>query len=219
MTLSSELRLWQLISPSLPVGAYSYSQGLETAVDSGWVTDAASCCTWIDDLLSEVLSAVDLPLLARLHQCRSERDDGGFDRWNQRLIATRDTQELREQERAVGSALARLLRQLDVEIPTTEPLSHLAAFAAASVAWEIDVCAACRGFAWSWCEAQVAAAVRLVPLGHSAGQRILFQLGTRIDPAVERALALADDAIGASAPGLAIASCQHETQYSRLFRS
>jgi urease accessory protein len=98
-------------------------------------------------------------------------------------------------------------------------LPFASAFAVAAVAWSIPADDACAGYAWAWCEAQVAAAVKLVPLGHTAGQRTLLALGAEIPAVVEIAAACRDDDIGVSLPGLAIASALHETQYTRLFRS
>ena len=217
--MRADLRLWQLISPTLPIGSYSYSRGLEWVVNAGWVADETTAAQWIGDGMNHLLVPMDLALLGRLYQSRQSGRANDFKHWNSLLIAMRETDESRSEERTVGAALARLLGQLNLETPLADNLSFVGAFAVASVAWGIELPQACAGYAWSWCENQVAAAIKLVPIGHSAGQRILNGLGSEIDTAVVRALALEDDEIGFSAPGLAIASSLHETQYSRLFRS
>lgn len=214
----SAIRLWQLISPTLPIGTYSYSQGLERAVAHGWITDAAAAQTWIADLLAHALGHVDLPILSRLQTSLARHDSVAFYDWDKTLLAYRETRELRDQERAVGAALSRLLSELDIATPQ-DSLTYVGAYAVAANAWEIDPSDACRGYAWAWCENLVAAAIKLVPLGHSAGQRILLSLGNEIEDVVASAQRLDDLNIGSSAYGLAIASAQHETQYCRLFRS
>lgn len=217
------LRLLQLASPALPVGAFAYSQGLEYAVHAGWVRDEAGAGDWILGLLAHALSALDVPVLARLYRAWAADDPPAVQRWSDFLLASRESKELLAQERQMGAALARLLT--DIDIPGAgawggETSACFAAmFALAAVRWRIPLENAVLGYLWSWCEGQVAAAVKLVPLGQTAGQRILSRAVAAIPMATARGLALADDDIGGSAPGLAIAGSRHETQYSRLFRS
>jgi urease accessory protein len=216
-------RLLQLVSPALPIGAFAYSQGLEAAVTAGWVRDEGSARDWIRGLLDASLAALDLPVLARLHAAWGAGDGAAVERWNALLLASRATAELAAEDRHLGAALARLLDGLGVGgaapfAPRTD-VAHATMFALAAVRWDVPARAACEGFAFAWAEAQVSAAVRLVPLGQSSGQRALLALGDAVPAAAARALALDDDGIGAAAPGLAIASARHETQYSRLFRS
>src|SRR5690606_3111372 len=135
-----------------------------------------------------------------------------------RLLAMRDTAELRFADRSMGDALARLLAGLGVRIPEG-PWPFAGAFAFAAAAWGVPGGAAALGDAWSWCESQVAAAIKLVPLGHTAGQRVMLGRAAAIRAAVALALSLDDGEIGFGMPGLAIASARHETQYTRLFRS
>lgn len=220
---AAELRLWQLISPALPVGAYAYSAGLETAVHRGWVHDQASFADWSAGLLAHALSNLDVPVLRRLMAAWAAADPDQVAGWSRWLLANRETSELRAEDRHLGRALARLLVELG------EPrarawqnhgdVSWATLFALAAVGWGISPAAAARGYLWAWLENQVAAAVKLVPLGQSAGQRTLLALADRIEPALSRGLRLADDDIGAATPGLALASSWHETQYTRLFRS
>jgi urease accessory protein len=138
-------------------------------------------------------------------------------------MATRPSAELQMEDRHLGAALARLLAGLGVADaapwPARDDVTFAAMFALAARRWDIPASAAAHGYAFAWAEAQTSAAVRLVPLGQSAGQRILVAAGAAIPAAVARALALADDDVGAAAPRLAIASARHEAQYSRLFRS
>ncbi len=123
----------------------------------------------------------------------------------------------------MGRALARLAHDLECALPTslrsTDALSYAAAFAWLSVCWDIEARDALRGYWWSWCENQVAAAVKLIPLGQTAGQRMLLELGAAMPDVVARGMACADDDIGMTAHGLGIASALHETQHTRLFRS
>ena len=214
----SVVRLWQLISPTLPVGAYSYSQALEYVIHRRLVVDEAGVREWIDDLLRHGLARLDLPILLRVHSAWSSHDAAGVRRWSRELEARRETAELRFEDLAMGGALTQLLVSLDEPVPERQ-LPFAAAFAVAAVDWGIAADDACAGYSWAWCEAQVAAAVKLVPLGHTAGQRILREVGAGIAAAVAAAAKLDDDDIGLGLPGLAIASALHETQYTRLFRS
>jgi urease accessory protein len=222
-TAPARLRLWQLISPTLPVGAYAYSQGLEHAVAVGWVSDENDAAQWITGLLQHSLSRVDAPLLARMHRCWRAGDGAGVTAWSRILIAARETAELRAEDRQMGAALARLLQDLDVPgaapRSTEEAPPFAAMFALGAAHWAIPERETVEGYLWAWTENQVAAAIKLVPLGQTAGQRLLLTAAPAVSAAAERALQLGDEDIGASASGLAIASALHETQYSRLFRS
>ncbi len=217
---SAMLKLWQLISPTLPVGAYSYSQGLELVIEAGWARNEGALLAWIAGLLHHNLGFTDLPVLARVHGAWSENDTAAVQRWSRELAAMRETAELRLEDSAMGHALARLVTSLGTTFPAAPAgLPFPCAFAVACAAWRVPVEDAAHGYAWAWCEAQVAAAVKLVPLGHTAGQRMLLALGTKIPGVVGAALALDDAELGASLPGFALASALHETQYTRLFRS
>ncbi|AOV15990.1 urease accessory protein UreF [Acidihalobacter aeolianus] len=217
------LRLMQLVSPALPVGAYAYSQGLEAAVEAGWVHDEATAAAWIEGVLAHGLTGADLPLLARLHAAWAAQDEAAVVRWTDVLHALRETAELREEDMQLGAALARVLAGLDVRAAEPwqrqRPVAFATLFALAAVHWDIAPRQAMLGYAWTWAENQVAAAIKLVPLGQSAGQRILSGLIAALPARVDEALALSDDALGRSAPGYALASTAHARQYSRLFRS
>ena len=143
--------------------------------------------------------------------------------WADWLLASRETRELRDEERNRGRALTSLLVDLGIthaeDWRDTLSYSQTAGFALAAVVWQIPLHQAAQGFAWSWLENLALAGVKLIPLGQTAGQRILHDLGDVTNLAVQRGLKLADEDMGASAPALAIASSRHETQYTRLFRS
>ena len=216
------LHLWQLISPALPIGAYSYSGGLEYAIEAGWADSRDGVRDWVGTQLREVQSRLDVPVLARLHAACAADDRPAMARWNAILRASRESAELRAEDLHLGSALIRLLT--DLEVPAAcrlgEPRPGFAlAFALAATHWGIGLRECAEGYLWAWCENQVAAAVKLVPLGQTDGQRLLLGLIDDIGAAVDTGLGLADDEIGAAAPGVGMASALHETQYTRLFRS
>ena len=216
-------RLLQLCSPALPVGAYAYSQGLESAVERGWVHDETSAGAWILGLLNHTVRRLDLPVFTRLYGAWRESDLDTVQRWNTRLYASREAAELQQEDRHLGAALARLLSDLGLEEAkpwrNAPRVCFATLFSLAAVQWEIPLPEATTGYAWAWTENQVIAATRLIPLGQTASQRLLVAAGPAIAAAVADGLALPDEDIGAAAPGLALAGALHETQYSRLFRS
>ncbi|HET6282113.1 MAG TPA: urease accessory UreF family protein [Polyangia bacterium] len=220
---SGLLRLLQLCSPALPIGMYAYSQGMEHAVEIGAVADEESAATWIMGLLSHALRAVDVPILARLHAAWRDDDGAAVRRWNDLLWASRGARELQDEDQRLGSALARVLVALDVGDAATwisDPRATYAnLFARAAVSWDLPARAAAFGYLFSWAEAQIGAATRLIPLGQTASQRILSRAVTAIPAAVDGGLSLPDGDIGFSAPAHVIGCALHETQYSRLFRS
>lgn len=217
---ASLLSLLQLASGTLPVGSFAYSQSLEQAVELGWVCDEQGAQDWIIGLLREAQSRQEVPLFARLHLAWRTGDAEAVTRWNAHVIAMRDSAEARAEERDTGAALARLLSALEpVQGVTLAEPSYLAMYALAAVRWRIALEPGACGWLWSWCQQQTAAAIKLVPLGQTAGQRILRRALAEIPAAVERGLALADDDIGYTPPGLALASALHEQQYTRLFLS
>ncbi len=217
------LHLLHLASPALPVGAYSYSQGLEYAVEAQWVRDEASALDWIAGLLSHTLAHLDVPVATRLYDAWQRDDVKTVLYWSQFLLANREARELQDEDRNMGLSLARLLNDLGIAEAATwckaDSVCFLTLFTLAAQRWNVALPDALHGYLWSWAENQVLSAVKLIPLGQTAGQRLLTQLIPRIAQAVDTGLALLDDEIGFSAPGLAVAGALHETQYSRLFRS
>jgi urease accessory protein len=217
-----DARLLQLASPALPVGAYSYSQGLEAAVESDIVRDAVGASRWIGEVLELSVASMEAPVLARLINAWQQGDIEGVRRWNLEFIASRETSELRAETVQMGYSLRRLLGDLDLPIAQLGEIDEVAyptAFACAAAAWKLPAADAIATYVFAWIENQVLAAVKCVPLGQTDGQRLMLDLGARIAPLVERALAMEDDDLANFAPGLALASSRHETQYSRIFRS
>ncbi|MEJ2308268.1 MAG: urease accessory UreF family protein [Gammaproteobacteria bacterium] len=216
-------RLMHLVSPSLPIGSFTYSQGIEWAVECGWIDSAETLGEWIEDQLMTAIVHLDLPVLQRLYAAAASGDAGALEQWSQFLLASRETAELRQEEINRGRALADLLVALDVaNAKPWKPVlasCQAAGFATAAVGWGIDSADAASGYAWSWLENLVLAAVKIIPLGQTQGQQLLDRLVVRLPQAVERSLAVEDAMIGASNPALAIASSRHEVQYTRLFRS
>jgi urease accessory protein len=200
-------RLLQLASPTLPVGAYSYSQGLEAAVEAGIVKDAASAEAWIGDVLSFSLGRFEAPVLWRLMQ--GERLNGFF-------LASRETAELRAETLQMGHSLKKLVEALGLGVVPVEEPAYPTVYAFAVERMNLDRREALIAYLWSWLENQVIAAVKAVPLGQTAGQRMLLSLGSRLEEIATQAKAAEPANF---APGLAILSARHETQYSRLFRS
>lgn len=202
-------RLLQLASPTLPVGAYSYSQGLEAAIEAGIVFDFSSAQTWIGDVLELSVARMEAPVLrAQIAEPTQERNDF--------FVATRESAELRAETLQMGQALAKLLRELGAEVLIEHP-AYPTAYALAARHWNIEPGDAVLAYLWSWLENQVMAAVKAVPLGQTAGQKILLELGSRLQNLVETELQ--EDCWTNFTPGLAALSARHETQYSRLFRS
>lgn len=222
MSTNTELaRLLQLASPTLPVGAFSYSQGLEAAVEAGIVCDRASSEQWIGEVLELSVARMEAPILVRLVAAWQAEDAARVARWNAEFLASRETRELRAETVQMGYSLRALLAQLEGAAPLEaidEP-SFPAAFAYAVACWKIDARDALVAYLWAWLENQVMAALKAVPLGQTDGQRILLNLGAQLETIARRAEALEDEDLGACTPGLALLSARHETQYSRLFRS
>lgn len=218
-------RLLQLASPLLPVGAYSYSQGLEWAIDSGAVHDPTTAAQWIGDCLEFSLARFELPLVARLREAWDVGDVAALTHWNNVFCSGRDCAEARAETLQMGYSLVRLLEALDIDDVSIEilkrfvPVSFPLAYACAASIWKIPAADSLLAYAWSWAENQVSAALKTVPLGQVAGQRLLLQLGEKIPHAVAAVEQREDLHLSNFAPGLAIAGARHETQYSRLFRS
>lgn len=218
-------RLLQLASPMLPVGAYAYSQGLEWVIETRMVHDAKTTASWIGDVIDMYMSRFELPVLLRMCQAWDKQDVAALKYWNQFYCAGRDTMESRAETLQMGYSLVHLLDDLDLDTQSIMllekfvPVSFPLAYACATSVWSIPVQSALHAFLWSWAENQVSAAMKAVPLGQVAGQRMLLETGAKIPAAVKLAMTLADDDLSNFAPGLSIASSRHETQYSRLFRS
>lgn len=211
-------RLLQLASPALPVGAYTYSQGLEWAIEAGTVKDEATALTWIADQLEWNLGRYEAPLLARMLSA----DDAALAQLDAQYLASRESAELRNETLQMGHSLRKLIGELGETLPASavsQTLTFAAVWSSLAARWNIAPADALTAWLWSWAENQTMAALKAVPLGQAAGQRILLEIGRRIPAVVERALALDEADMSNFAPGFAIACARHETQYSRLFRS
>jgi urease accessory protein len=258
------VRLLQLASPALPVGAFSYSQGLEAGVEAGLVRDAATLQAWLVDALQCGLAGMELPLLQRLYACWSAALDTERDaapnpesvpnpapatvghaciaqaqHWNDSLLCTRESAELRAEALQMGYSLRELLRALLQDhavnaMDSAEGQRHRRAllwlqslqspafatvYALAAGVWGIPIRQAMTAYVWSWLENQVMAAIKAVPLGQTDGQRVLLRMGAGLDAVIDKVLDSAEQDMTNFLPGLAILASQHETQYSRLFRS
>jgi len=219
-------RLLQLCSANLPVGGFSFSQGLEYAVEMGWLTSSESTASWIKINLETSIAQTDLAILKRLFSALSVDDLTDFSYWNSHLIACRESNELLLADLAMGKALIRLVKQLDTInldayqiILQLKEISFVSAFSLCAYVFKLDLVSAQSGYCWTYIDNQVAAATKLVPLGQTQAQNLLFELTENTHLLIEKANNIADEDIGTSLPHLAMASAWHETQYSRLFRS
>ena len=218
----------QLCSANLPTGAYAFSQGLETATEEAWLKNVDDTYDWLTLQLRYNLGYTDLPLLIRMLNALQNKDHSALQQLNAIALSLRETKEFRLNDVATGQALMRVLKglkadedkvALDEFLQTESEISFISAFAIASYQWQIKQQDACLGYAWSWLENQVAAATKLVPLGQTESQQLLERLQPSILTVIELANDCDDDELGASLPLLSVASCWHEHQYSRLFRS
>ena len=222
---ASLLQLIWLASPALPVGGFSYSEGLEAAVDTARVATEIEASDWLIDQLHLTLARADLPVLAQAVTAWRANDHATLHALNRWLLQTRETSELRAQTVQMGRSLVEWLRNHDGIAPAQlqacaalEPAYPLA-FALAAASTQAPVRDCLLAYAFGWAENMMQAAIKAVPLGQSAGQRILARLAAEIPAAVEQACTLPQERWQAFSPMLAILSSQHETQYSRLFRS
>ena len=223
------LQLLWLASPALPVGGFSYSEGLESAIDAGLVSDEASTARWLLDQLALSLQRADLPLLASACRAWQRGDLARVAELNAWALQTRETRELRQQAEQMGRSLTDWLRQRRPDEARVAQLAALAPAPTWPVAYALAVAvsgaplrAALLAFGFGWAENMVQAALKAVPLGQSAGQRVLGRLADALPDAVDAALAASsrgDSQRQNLAPMLAILSARHEAQYSRLFRS
>jgi len=219
-------RLLRLSSPTLPIGAFGYSQGLEWAVESRSVRDETGTHHWISNLLHGPFARFELPTLSRLLVAWIECDVATVANLNEEYLAARETMELRAETVHMGQALLKALRAAGdvspsrlVSLEKLGTISYPTAFACALADWGVFIEDGLTAYAWAWLENQVMAAIKLVPLGQSAGQRLLATLSVELPGVIATARDLAVEDINSFAPMLAIASSQHETQYTRLFRS
>lgn len=219
------LRLLQVASPQFPIGGYNYSQGLEWAVEAGAVHDEASAAHWIGDVIDYTLSRFEAPIVLRMYRAWADDDTSRVGYWNEQFLAARETAEMRAEALQMGYSACRLFNEANFWEPRRRallaeinPISYPAAYTFACREWGVRADDAVLSYLWTWLENQVAVAVKTIPLGQVGGQRLLTALSTQIAVAAEAACGPEDEFVTAL-PALAIASCQHETQFARLFRS
>jgi urease accessory protein len=210
----------------LPVGAFSYSQALESAAEQGWVHDEASAQLWIGGTLAFSLGSFEAPIWCRLYRAWQAGEGAAVTAWNDVFLAGRESSEFRAETVQMGYSLRRLLSDsgefADAQLTPLRAVhdpGFPTAFSFACVVWQIPERQGLLAYLWAWLENQVSATMKAVPLGQMSGQRLLARLSETLPGLVERALAMQDEDLSNCAPALAIASCRHEAQYSRLFRS
>ncbi|HIK13881.1 MAG TPA: urease accessory protein UreF [Leptolyngbyaceae cyanobacterium M33_DOE_097] len=229
---SALLRLFQLTSPALPVGAYSYSEGLEYLVHQGQLPNAAALQEWLHDELMLGAIRMDAAVMVRAYQAIQAQDWETVLRWNRWLSATREAEELRLQNWQMGRSLLRLLEGLtpDPALPQSFPPSLIEtllkegcnfaiAYAVIATSWQITGFVTLLGYLHSWAANQISAGIKLIPLGQTAGQQLLLDLNPSVHQAALQIWDLPDDSLESCSWGLTLAAMGHETQYSRLFRS
>jgi urease accessory protein len=214
--------LW-LASPALPVGGFSYSEGLESAVEEGRVTGEAQAADWLVEQLHMVLARADLVVVRDAIEAWRGNDLGSISALNDWMLRTRETSESRQQTEQMGRSLIEWLKSVRPQALTPalsrrkKEFSYPIAWSLAAASFGAETRTALHAFAFGWSENMVQAAVRVVPLGQSAGQRILLRLAHDIPSAVDHAMRRGEPQ--SFSPMLAILSSRHENQYSRLFRS
>jgi urease accessory protein len=223
---SELLRLLQLASPSLPVGAYSYSEGIEALVETGKIQSQQTLEHWLVQELRYGAIRLEAAVMVRAYRAAQAVDWERLNRWNHWLSAARETEELRSQSFQMGRSLLHLFLELQTSVGALDVKSlqqeecHFAiVFGMVAADWQIDLQSATLGYLHSWSANLVSAGVKLIPLGQTAGQQLLWNLQPIFGQASEEILLLQDEDLSSCGWGLALASMAHETQYSRLFRS
>lgn len=219
LTDGALLQLIWLASPALPVGGFSYSEGLEAAVEAGLVRDEQSAGDWLVAQLQTSLARADLAVVASAVEAARAGDDARIAQLDAWVRQTRETSELRQQTEQMGRSLTDWRSSVGWGATPAPTCTYPVAFALAATSTEASLRHIALSFAFAWAENMMQSALKSVPLGQSAGQRILARLAREIPAAVDHALTLGDAGRQAFTPMLAILSAQHETQYSRLFRS
>lgn len=220
--------LLQFVSPALPLGAYNYSEGLEYLIDHGAIQNATQLKAWLLHELRYGTIRVDIHAFLQAQTAIATEDLQALRYWNQWLTGTRETKELRQQSLQMGNSFLKLLADLD---PAKQPqilayqtilgkhCHYPVALAIAVSLWEIDEQQAVLGYLHSWISNLVNAGIKLIPLGQTQGQQIVYQLQPEIKAITAELMTRNDHHAYACTWGLSLASMNHETQYTRLFRS
>jgi urease accessory protein len=219
----SLLRLMNLMSPTLPIGGFSYSQGIEQAIENNWISDIDTAQQWLENQLFFGLLYTDLPILIRLYESTFIGDKDQALEWSNFLLACRETRELRQEEINRGRSLTKIIESLESSAVSgwskITNTNHLSGYALISNVWKIPIDELLLGYSWSWLENQVSAIVKIIPLGQTEGQLLLNKLVKEIPEVISKSKGVAIEDIGMTQPAFAIASSLHETQYTRIFRS
>ncbi len=224
LTDTQILTLLQLTSPALPVGAYSYSEGLEMLVERGIITSLESLQNWLESELHYGAIRLEAAVMIRAYESVKAEDLQLLSYWNQWLSAARETEELRNSSWQMGRSLIQLLEKIQPHIKSitdniANPCNYAIAFGIAIAHYQINIQAGLLGYLHSWVSNLITASIKLIPLGQTAGQQLLLSLQPLLNHARAEILNLADDDLSCCSWGLSLASMQHETQYTRLFRS
>ncbi len=226
MPINNTALLWllQLASPALPVGAYSYSEGLETLIDTGTIENEQSLQHWLEQELRYGAIRLEAAVMIRAYNAAKLGDTEALSYWNNWLTAARETEELRFSSWQMGRSLIRLLLELQPQLTFMAnavglPCNYAIAFGIAAAHWQIDLSSAIIGYLHSWTTNLITAGIKLIPLGQTAGQQLLLKLHANLSSATQDILSLNDDDLNSCGWGLSLASMAHETQYTRLFRS
>lgn len=224
VTDSNLLCLLQLASPALPVGAYSYSEGLETLVENGTIVNQAALQHWLEAELRYGAIRLEAAVMVRAYQSVKMGDFKALSYWNMWLSAARETEELRASSWQMGRSLIQLISKLKPQImpivnAVGNPYNYAIAFGIAAADWDINIKAALLGYLHTWATHMMTAGVKLIPLGQTVGQQLMRSLQGLLCDVVVEIMNLEDDQLGCCSWGLSLASMMHETQYTRLFRS
>lgn len=224
MTNNPLLYLLQFASPALPVGAYSYSEGLEVLVEQGAIASAENLRHWIQQELHYGAIRLEAAIVVRAWHAVTDGNLTALNYWNDWGSAAKETEELRQQSWQMGRAFSRLLVDLEPDLQpwfqaSGIPCNYAIAFGIAAAYWQIPLSDSILGYLHSWATHLITAGIKLIPLGQTTGQKLLFQLHSDFLTATAEILTLGDDQLATCNWGLTLASMAHETQYTRLFRS
>lgn len=222
-----KLRLLHLSSANLPIGNFTYSQGLEFAVKAKWVYDIDSFKEWQIKQIYNTLKYTDLPLLKRLYSACKNFNINNFKYWIYFLLSTKETNELRQEEMHKGISFFYLLRdswcllneKWDKNWHFLIKKSYLGCLGWIGALWKLPLYELALSFSYSWIENAIMVALKIVPFGQNTAQKIIKDFCVIISKLLKESLVLKDENLGSSLPLISIASSLHEKQESRLFRS